>query len=89
MIQTDDMQRASLIQSEIGWAKVFLAFLREAEAEADQIRIRGLGVEWKPGPTAHHGSDLVQYFERLDSHRNAPPLANRMANAVGSRTSRK
>ncbi len=79
------MYMAGAIQSEIGWAKVFLAFLKEAEMEADQIRMSGMGIRWTPAPTSHHGADLMEYFETLDSKRNPAPSPNRMAKAVGSR----
>jgi len=79
------MYMAGAIQSEIGWAKVFLAFLKEAELESDQIRMSGMGIRWTPAPTPHHGSDLMEYFEMLDSTRNPLPSPNRMAKAVGSR----
>jgi hypothetical protein len=79
------MYMAGAIQSEIGWAKVFLAFLKEAETEADQIRMSGMGIRWTPAPTPHHGSDLMEYFEMLDTSRNAPPAPAPMAKAVGSR----
>ena len=79
------MYMAGAIQSEIGWAKVFLAFLKEAEMESDQIRMSGMGIRWTPAPTPHHGSDLMEYFELLDSTRNPAPSPNRMAKAVGSR----
>ena len=60
MVQTGivkQMQRTNTIQREIGWAKVFLAFLKEAETESDQIRLRGMGIQWISGPSPHHGSD--------------------------------
>jgi hypothetical protein len=79
------MYMAGAIQSEIGWAKVFLAFLKEAEMESDQIRMSGMGIRWTPAPTPHHGSDLMEYFERLDTTSNAVPSPNRLAKAVGSR----
>lgn len=82
------MRMASKIQSEVGWAKVFLAFLREAEAETDQIRMHGMGIRWTPSSTPHHGADLMQYFEMLDSQRTQQQPA-RMAAAVGSRIIRK
>ncbi|GEM_PF-3751950 len=79
------MYMAGTIQSEVAWAKVFLAFLREAEMEADQVRLHGMGIRWTNAPTPHHGSDLMAYFERLDTTRAAAPPQNRMAKAVGSR----
>jgi hypothetical protein len=79
------MYMAGAIQSEIGWAKVFLAFLKEAEMESDQIRIAGMGIRWTPAPTPHHGADLMEYFEMLDSSRTPVPSPNRLAKAVGSR----
>jgi hypothetical protein len=83
------MNRAGMIQSEIGWAKVFLAFLKEAEMEADQVRLRALGVQWGQGPSQHHGSDLVEYFQMLDSRKPEPTVPKGMARAVGSKTVRK
>lgn len=78
------MQRTNTIQREIGWAKVFLSFLKEAETESDQIRMRGMGIQWTPGPSPHHGSDLVQYFQTLDNQRNEAK-SDRLAKAAGSR----
>ena len=79
------MYTAGAIQSEVGWAKVFLAFLKEAEMESDQIRMSGMGIRWTPAPTPHHGADLMEYFEMLDSTRDPAPARNQMAKAVGSR----
>jgi hypothetical protein len=76
---------AGTMQSEIGWAKVFLAFLKEAEMEADQIRMSGMGIRWAPAPTPHDGSALKEHFEKVDSARNPSPSSDRMAKAVGNR----
>jgi hypothetical protein len=81
--------RTALMQNEIGWAKVFLAFLKEAETEADQLRLRGMSIQWTPGPTEHHGSDLVEYFQMLDSRKDEPTVSKGMARAVGSKLIRK
>ena len=77
--------RTALMQNEIGWAKVFLAYLKEAETEADQMRLRGMGIQWTPGATSHHGSDLVEYFQMLDSRKDEPTVPRGMARAVGSK----
>jgi len=74
---------AVAMQNEIGWAKVFLAFLREAEMEADQIRISGMGIRWAPEPTPPDGSDLMEHFEKVDS--TPKPSSDRIAKAAGNR----
>ena len=75
------------MQSEIGWAKVFLAYLKEAEGDADQIRMKGMGIRWTPALSPHHGSDLVEYFQRLEGRSITPESTapRRMARAVGTR----
>ena len=74
-----------MMQGEIGWAKVFLGFLKEAETEADQLRLRGMGIQWTPGASPHHGSDLVEYFQMLDGRKSEPTVPRGLARAVGSR----
>ena len=83
-----NMNKPALMQSEIGWAKVFLAFLKEAETEADQIRLSGMGTCWTPSNSPHHGSDLVQYFQTLDGRAAEPAATKALAKVVGSRTLR-
>jgi hypothetical protein len=80
--------RTAMMQNEIGWAKVFLSYLKEAESEADQLRLRGMSIQWTPGPTAHHGSDLVEYFQMLDNRKEQPVAAKGLARAVGSKVIR-
>ena len=79
------MPRANPVQHEIAWAKIFLGFLKEAESESDQIRLRGMGIEWTSDAADHHGTDLMQYFQTLDSHRGQSLARNQFAKAVGSR----
>ena len=83
-----DMNKPALMQSEIGWAKVFLAFLKEAETEADQIRLSGMGSVWTPSQSPHHGTDLVEYFQMLDGRAPESAAPKALAKAVGSRTLR-
>ncbi len=84
------MNRPGMIQNEIGWAKVFLSYLKEAESEADQARLRGLGVQWAAGSSPHHGADLVEYFQMLDSRPAEPTVPKGLAaRAVGSKTLRR
>jgi hypothetical protein len=79
------MNKPGLMQSEIGWAKVFLAFLKEAETEEDQIRLGGMGTRWMPSSSPHHGADLVEYFQMLDGRATQTASAKPLAKAVGSR----
>ena len=76
------MNRSGMIQSEIGWAKVFLAFLKEAETEADQIRMKGMGIRWLPGASPHHGADLVEYFQMLEGRASEPTVPKGLARAA-------
>lgn len=84
MVHNILMLKVGSIQSEIGWAKVFLGYLKEGESEADRIRLAGMGIAWTPAPSAHHGSDLMEYFQMLDGRRNEPAPGVRLARAVGS-----
>jgi hypothetical protein len=78
--------QTTLMRNEIGWAKVFLAFMKEAETEADQLRLRGMGIQWTANAAQHHGSDLMQYFQMLEGCQTAPTVPQAgLARAVGSK----
>lgn len=62
--------------------------MKEAETEGDQLRLRGMGIQWQPNATTHHGSDLMEYFQTLDAQKNEPANTKGLARAVGSRVIR-
>ena len=57
------LQKVGVIQREIGWARVFLGYLREAEGPQDQIRLRGMGVCWT-AETPVEGN-VLEYLRKM------------------------
>ncbi len=49
----------SPLDREMAWAGVFLRALQEGESEPDHLRLRGLGVIWKPDRTPQERETLL------------------------------
>jgi hypothetical protein len=73
------VQKIAASHSEIGWARIFLSYLRQAESPEDQIRLRGMGVIWTSDINPGHAANLLQYFQSLESTRQQRRLPARAA----------